>query len=80
MSAALRRPVVKRLLELVRLRNNHPAFDGSLHVETAGESSLRLRWQRGPSSCSLEVDVAAGHATVDDGSRQVSVHGGSMDL
>jgi sucrose phosphorylase len=75
-SAALRRPVVKRLLELVRLRNSHPAFDGSLHVETDGASSLRLRWQRGRSSCSLDVDVAVGHATVDDGSRHESVHGG----
>jgi hypothetical protein len=42
-SAALRRPVVKRLLELVRLRNSHPAFDGSLGVETDGQHSLRLR-------------------------------------
>ena len=29
----LRRPVVQRLLELVRLRNSHPAFDGTLEVE-----------------------------------------------
>jgi sucrose 6(F)-phosphate phosphorylase len=73
-SAALRRPVVRRLLELVRLRNSHPAFDGSLGVETDGQHSFRLLWQHGRSTCSLEVDVAAGHATVDDGRRRASVH------
>ena len=31
--SALRRPVVGRLLELIRLRNSHPAFDGTLRVE-----------------------------------------------
>jgi sucrose phosphorylase len=77
-SAALRRPVVKRLLKLVRLRNSHPAFDGSLGVDTDGEHSLRLHWQHGQSTCSLEVDVATGRAEVDDGRRRVSVHDGEL--
>ena len=36
---AFHRPVVKRLIELVRLRNTHPAFDGDLHVENANVGS-----------------------------------------
>ncbi len=32
--AALDRPVVQRLLQLIRLRNTHAAFDGELTVET----------------------------------------------
>ena len=64
---ALGRPVVARLLELIRLRNTHPAFDGSLSVETVGGSRLLLTWRSGQSSCSLDVDVASGHLTVDDG-------------
>lgn len=63
---ALDRPVVQRLLELIRLRNTHPAFDGTLEVELVGDSGLRLSWRLGSSSCSLEVDVLSGHVSVDD--------------
>jgi sucrose phosphorylase len=59
------RPVVRRLLELLHLRNTHPAFDGTLRVETDGPSVLRLRWRKGESSCGLEVDLATGRSTID---------------
>ena len=35
--AALERPVVGATLDLIRLRNSHPAFDGELFVEGHGE-------------------------------------------
>ena len=63
---ALDRPVVARLHELVRLRNAHPAFDGSLSVETSGASRVRLTWRNDRSSCSLDVDVARGRMIVDE--------------
>jgi sucrose phosphorylase len=66
---ALSRPEVGRLLDLVRLRNTHPAFDGALEVQTSGRSVLHLRWQHEESSCSLEVDLATGRTAVDDGRR-----------
>ena len=62
---SLRRPVVSRLLELVRLRNTHPAFDGQLIVETDAPGELRLRWQSDDSSCTLQVDLVRGRAVVD---------------
>jgi sucrose phosphorylase len=64
---ALRRPVVRRLLELVRLRNSHPAFDGDLRVETASTSALRLEWRHEASSVALKVDLAAGRAEIVSG-------------
>jgi sucrose 6(F)-phosphate phosphorylase len=64
---ALRRPVVKRLLDLVRLRNSHPAFGGSLDVRSDGRSALRFLWSKGADTCALEVDVASGRTVVDDG-------------
>jgi sucrose phosphorylase len=67
--AALRRPVVGRLLDLVRLRNTHPAFDGELSVETDTGSTVRLQWKHGDASCTLEVNLASGHAVVNDGGR-----------
>ena len=66
--AALTRPVVRRLLALVRLRNSHPAFEGELCVETDSEHALRLRWQHADGTLALEVDTARGRATiVEDG-------------
>ena len=44
---ALNRPVVKRLIELIRLRNTHPAFDGSLHVENSNGHALHMHWRHG---------------------------------
>jgi sucrose phosphorylase len=64
---ALDRPVVRRLLELVRLRNSHPAFEGTLEVEVIGASRLRMSWQAAASACALEVDVSSGLITVDEG-------------
>jgi sucrose 6(F)-phosphate phosphorylase len=62
---ALERPVVARLHELIRLRNTHPAFDGSLLVATVGAARLHLTWRNGDASCSLEVDVASGQLAID---------------
>jgi sucrose 6(F)-phosphate phosphorylase len=60
---ALGRPVVRRLLELVRLRNTHPAFDGGFEVEAHG-SALHLCWRSGEAVCALHVDLATGGSTV----------------
>ena len=43
-AAALERPVVQRLLELVRLRQTHPAFGGQLEVVGEGQGLLRMTW------------------------------------
>jgi sucrose phosphorylase len=67
--AALARPVVRRLLELVRLRNTHPAFEGTLEVARDGPSGLSMEWRAGRASCRLTVDVATGGGTIDDGAR-----------
>jgi sucrose phosphorylase len=62
--AALERPVVRRILDLVRLRATHPAFDGRLEVATTGRASMRLSWTNGPASCRLDVDLASGRSAV----------------
>ena len=69
---ALRRPVVGRLLELVRLRNTHPAFDGTLEVVTEGPSSLQLRWRSGEATCALQVDLETGRSMVSEASAGAS--------
>jgi sucrose phosphorylase len=73
--AALARPVVRRLLELVRLRNTHPAFDGTLEVGCADRSNLSMRWRAGEASCQLTVDVATGRGIIDTGDRPEPITG-----
>lgn len=72
---ALERQVVRRLLNLVRLRSSHQAFDGSLAVRTDGGSVLRLDWQHEAFSCSLEVDVASGRLVIESGESLESAAG-----
>ena len=64
---AFNRPVVKRLIELVRLRNTHPAFDGSLHVENSNANTLDMHWRCMDTSCTLRVDLRTGQFSIDEG-------------
>jgi sucrose phosphorylase len=73
--AALERTVVRRLLELVRLRNAHPAFDGRLEVTSDGRSGLSMRWRHAEATCCLTVDVATGRGSIDDGHQSVPIAG-----
>jgi sucrose phosphorylase len=61
---ALERPVVRRILDLIRLRGTNGAFNGRLEVETPGPSALRLRWSTGAVTCVLDVDVASGRLQI----------------
>lgn len=55
--AALARPVVARLLQLIRLRNEHPAFGGRFVLQDSAASVLHLRWQQGEHWAELCVDL-----------------------
>lgn len=56
---ALKRPVVGRLLDLIRLRNTHPAFGGRFTMPERADAVLALRWEAGANSIELEVDFAS---------------------
>ncbi len=58
--AALDTPVVRKLCELTRLRNTHPAFQGEFSLLTSGDSILHMGWQHGEERATLMVDFAAG--------------------
>ena len=61
---ALGEPVVRRLVELVRLRNTHPAFDGSLAVTLTDPGELRMAWTHRDAVCALTVDLRTARFTV----------------
>ena len=65
---ALRRPVVRRIVDLVGLRNRHPAFDGEMCARTEGDGVIRLEWRNGGADLALEVDFGEGAAAIlEDG-------------
>jgi sucrose phosphorylase len=55
---ALQSPVVRALIELMKMRNSHPAFGGTPSVAGAGDSRLTLRWDKGAEFAELDVDFA----------------------
>ena len=67
----LQRPVVAALLDLIRLRNSHPAFGGSFSVGGDG-SHVELTWVQGAASAVLAADLDARTARItvtDDAGR-----------
>jgi sucrose phosphorylase len=61
---ALQRPVTARLIELIKLRNTHPAFNGAFTFASASASTLTLRWTQGRDLIELNVDVALSRWTI----------------
>jgi sucrose phosphorylase len=57
---ALHRPVVQSLFELIRFRNQHPAFDGTFRLLETGDSEMVLRWDNGTDWAMLDVNFTAG--------------------
>jgi sucrose phosphorylase len=58
-AVAVQRPVVRTLLELVRLRTTHPAFGGDFTV-SAADGPLVLAWRNGDATAELRADLAGG--------------------
>jgi len=58
--AELRTPVVAALLELIRLRNAHPAFGGTFELGDTPADQLLLRWRQGPHHAQLDANFTAG--------------------
>ncbi|MBW8846056.1 MAG: sucrose phosphorylase [Burkholderiales bacterium] len=53
------RPVVRRLIELIKLRNRHTAFCGRFQVEASGDDELRLRWQQADEWAQLDINFTS---------------------
>jgi sucrose phosphorylase len=56
---ALQKPVVARLLDLIRLRNEHPAFQGAFSHSASNDQVLTLTWAAETDWIRLEVDLSA---------------------
>ncbi len=56
--------LVQRLLNLIRFRNEYPAFQGEFAVIDTRENELSLAWQKGDAQCRLDVDLENHHPVI----------------
>lgn len=81
--AALERTVVRELMQLIRFRNAHPAFQGEFHLPPSADHELVMEWKAGTEYARLAIDLRQGAATVEHSSTEGRVrrplHDGSAD-
>ncbi len=66
---AIKRPVVQLLFELIRFRNQHPAFNGKFSMPESEDSEIALRWDNGDDWALLEVDLVSGRYQISNSTR-----------
>jgi sucrose phosphorylase len=54
----LARPVVQSQLDLLRLRNTHPAFAGTFHAPSSSPDRVALEWRKSGDFARLDVDLS----------------------
>jgi len=70
-ASAMQNPVVQGLLDLIRLRNTHPAFAGQAEIATVSEHELIITWNNHDQWAKLSVDFKLPRATVTYSSAHV---------
>ena len=53
----LKRPIVQTQLALLRLRNTHPAFQGTFQVTAPTAGRMTMAWRNGAAFARLEVNL-----------------------
>jgi sucrose phosphorylase len=61
---ALTQPVVQSLLALLRIRNTHPAFQGTFDAPDSAVDRIALVWTHGDAFARLDVDFTAMCASI----------------
>jgi sucrose phosphorylase len=62
---AVKKPVVQRLLKLIRFRNEFPAFNGEFTVLDSPDSEIRLSWKKDKTSCTLHINLTTFSAEIN---------------
>ena len=62
---SLEREVVRRLVKLIKFRNEYPAFHGNFKMLDAPEDKIYLSWQKNDKYCALFVDLENKQAVID---------------
>lgn len=65
----IQRPVVQQLIQLIQLRNAHPAFAGQFSIRACSDHELSLSWEAQDATARLDVDLLANTGGVSYSSR-----------
>ena len=57
--SSLEMPLVIKLINLIRLRNSHPAFNGEFYIEAPEDNLLEMRWEENEHWIMLHVDLSS---------------------
>jgi sucrose phosphorylase len=59
LQASLARPVVKALMDVIRIRNTHTAFSGEFQLLPCDDSAIRIEWRNSNDWVRLEVALTS---------------------
>jgi sucrose phosphorylase len=62
--SALRRPLVQKQIELIRLRNTHPAFAGEFQVEAPADNRIWMQWSLQENRIAFHADLSVPRAFI----------------
>ncbi|MEF2967425.1 sucrose phosphorylase [Paenibacillus sp. M1] len=62
---ALGKSAVRRLLALIRFRNEYGAFNGEFRVLESASHEVRLEWTKGDLRCTLHIDLNTNRTVID---------------
>lgn len=51
------RPVVQRLMKLMKFRSSHPAFNGAFAIVDTPDNELELKWENGDHTARVHIDL-----------------------
>lgn len=63
--SALNKTVVQRLVKLIKFRNDHPAFDGSIKSMNYENDQIHISWENGEQFCRLRCNLLTNHSEVE---------------
>ncbi len=52
------KPVVQRLIRLIKFRNENPAFEGKFSVSSPSANAIKLSWNNGDDFCSVLINMS----------------------
>ncbi len=58
-------PRFQKLQQIIHLRNNHPAFDGSFELKDTPADKLEIRWENGSMWAELDIDLSKQKAGIN---------------
>lgn len=62
---AVKKPILKRMYDIMRFRNEYPAFDGDIRVgENHNDGKLLITWENGPYKTTLRADFTTKKYTI----------------